>query len=115
MKFIKTFEDYLSGEQKLSRCDLSKMKLTGKKDSFSNRLLKVWKSTMKNNKSLDELKAEIIDILNDPKLIASKSTISYWKYQIANREQTKDKLLNSMKNIILKAEGLGLICKDRRL
>ena len=113
MKFIKTFEDYLSVDQMLSRCDLSNLKLTGKENSFSNRLLKVWLSNVKESKTLDELKKEITKILNDPKLIASKYTISYWKYQIAHREQSKIKLLDSMKNVILKAEGLGVICKDK--
>jgi len=114
MKYIKTFEDYLSGNNSLSRCDLSKMKISGKPNSFSNRLLLLWKKEMRKNTTLTNLKKEIIKILNDPKLIMGASTKKYWKYQIEVKHwKSRIQLLETIKNIILRAEGLGTMCKDK--
>lgn len=116
MKFIKKYEDYLSGAESLKRQQLSKSKITSKKDSFSNKLLDLWNKNLNSNITLEQLKKEVLKILNDPTTVTGKSTKNYWLYEIEQRRWlSKEQLLKTISNIILRAEGLGVMDKERYL
>ncbi len=89
---------------------LTKARLTQTENTLANRFMKIMQG-MGNRPKFDQLKAQMLDVMNDPTVQMSKRTKSRWLPKIeAVRPGPRglEILFGMLTNIPLKGDGLGV-------
>lgn len=97
-------------EKYFDRERLGKTKMTQTKLSLANEIRKVM-DKWGNRPNVSEMLDEIFNILNNSELHIAEQTRNYWinKFlEIPPIPRSKDRLMRTMTNIMMKGDGLGL-------
>lgn len=99
-------------ENNLTRNSLNKAKISSQKNSLSNLIVNVcdkYKHNMNNRHEVKMIIDEVSIIINDKNTIISKRARSVWNYELYRiRWTSKEQILTTLYNIMLKADGLGI-------
>lgn len=116
-KYVLLFEEYTNGETikegTESKADYEERRRLGqrrvdtKEKSLASRLKEMADTVDLNRITPQDLKKQVLDIINDPNTHASERTRSKWRLTF-ERQHSIPNMLKTIYNIILKAGGLGV-------
>ena len=97
-------------EKYFDRERLGKVKLTQKELSFANEIRKIV-TKYGNRPNVQAMLDEVFAVLDNPELHIADKTRNYWRHtfsQIPPKPSSVSRLLQTMTNIMMKGDGLGL-------